>query len=93
MPETYFKVVQDMYDGVNTQIRSNVGTTEKFTLKVGLHQGSSLRPYLCDMIMDVATQEVKDIPTWCMLFADDIVLYKVDRGVVERNLEAWKRED
>ena len=34
--------------------------------------------------MDVTAQEVDDSPPWCMLFADDIVLCHVDRGVVEQ---------
>ena len=60
-------------------------------MKVGLHQGSSLCPNLFDMIMNVTTQEAKDIPPLCMLFVDDIIQFKVHQGMVEQCLEAWRK--
>ena len=39
--EKYVQLVQDMYEGSETVVRSAVGTTESFKLKVGLHQGSA----------------------------------------------------
>ena len=52
VPEKYVTMVQDMYK-VKTLVRSSVGDTDEFTVKVGLHQGSALSPYLFDLIMDV----------------------------------------
>ena len=51
--EKYVRLVQDMYHDVKTLVRSSVGETRTFTVKVGLHQGSALSPYLFDLIMDV----------------------------------------
>ena len=90
VPEGYVKMIQDMYEGVNTRVRSSVGMIEDFTVKVGLHQGSSLSPYLFDAIMDEMTKEVKDTPPWYMMFADDIVLCNEECGVVEQKLEEWR---
>ena len=53
--------------------------------RLGLHQGSSLSPYLFAMIMDVLARGIKDISPWCMLYADDIVLCGTRSEVVERN--------
>ena len=53
---------------------------------VGLHQGSSLSPYLFAMIMDVLAHGIKDLSTWCRLYADDIVLCGTRREVVEKKL-------
>ena len=57
-------------------------------LGVGLHQGSSLSPYLFAMIMDVLARGIKDMSPWCMLYADDIVLCGTRSEVVEKKLEA-----
>ena len=58
---------------------------------VGLHQGSSLSPYLFAMIMDVLARGIKDLSLWCMLYADDIVLCGTRSEVVEKKLEEWRR--
>ena len=43
--EMYVKIIQDMYNRVQTHVWCSVGETEKFLVKVGLHQGSALSPY------------------------------------------------
>ena len=67
----YVQLVQNMYEGSETVVRCAVGTTESFKVKVGLHQGSVLNPFLFAVIMDRLTNEVKREPPWMMLFADD----------------------
>ena len=54
---------------------------------VGLHQLSSLIPYLFAMIMAVLPLGIKEISPWCMLYADDIVLYDTRSEVVQNKLE------
>ncbi|KAK3527416.1 hypothetical protein QTP86_021873 [Hemibagrus guttatus] len=44
--EKYVRVVQDMYERSRTVVRCAVGQTEEFKVEVGLHQGSSLSPFL-----------------------------------------------
>ena len=79
-----------MYEGSETVVRCAVGTTESFNVKVGLHQGSALSPFLFAVIMDRLTDEVRREPPWTMLFADDIVIFEETREEVERRLESWK---
>ena len=88
--EKYVQLVQDMYEGSETVVRCAVGTTESFKVKVGLHQGSALSPFLFAVIMDRLTDEVRREPPWTMLFADDIVICEETREEVERRLESWK---
>lgn len=48
--------------------RTVIGKTKDFSFKVGLHQGSSLSPYL------EITYSIQDDATWCMFLADDVIL-------------------
>ena len=73
------RIVKDMYEGSETIMRCAVGTTESFKVKVALHQGSALSPFLFAMIMERLTDEVRREPPWTMLFADNIVICKENR--------------
>ena len=87
MAEKYVQLVQDMYEESKTVVRCAVGTTESFKVKVGLHQGSVLSPFLLAVIMDRLTDEVRRVLLWTMLFADGIVICKETRIEVEQRLE------
>ena len=84
------QLVQDMYEESEAVVRCAVGTTESFKVKVGLHQGSALSPFLFPVIMDRLTDEVRREQPWTMLFSDDIVICEETREEVERKLESWK---
>ena len=86
--ETYVQLVQDMYEGSETVVRCAEGTTESFKVKVGLHQGSALSPFLFAVIIGRLTDEVRREPPWTMLFADNIVICEETREEVERILES-----
>ena len=90
VPESYVRVVQDMYKDCVTVVRSAVGTTDEFRVEVGLHQGSALSPFLFAVVMDKLTDEVRQEPPWTMMFADDIVICGENRGQVEESLEQWR---
>ena len=91
MPEKYIRLVQDMYRGFKTVVRSAAGESNSFGVEVGLHQGSALSPYLFLLLMDVLTEDVrKNIPGSTM-FADDIVLYGDDVTDMTDYLETWMR--
>ena len=88
MPYKYVRIVKDTY--VEARIKkSSVGLTSTITVRVGLHQGSSLSPYLSDFVMDVLGRGIKE--HWRTLFADDIVLCSTRREEVERKLEEWRK--
>ena len=40
VPEKYVKLIQDMYRGCQTKVRSAAGESGSFNVDVGLHQGS-----------------------------------------------------
>ena len=78
----YVQLVQDMYEGSETVVRCAVGTTESFKVKVGLHQGLALSPFLFAVIMDRLMDEVRREPPW--------TICEETREEVERRLESWK---
>ena len=77
--EEYIKVIQDMYDGCTTSVRTLIGSPERFEVKVGLHQGSALSPLLFITVMDVISKEVGRGPPHAMLFADELVLWSMEK--------------
>ena len=87
MAEKDVRLVQNVYEGSETVVRCAVGTTKSFKVKVGLHQGSTLSPFLFEVVMDRITIEVRREPPWTMLFADDIVICKKIRKKVDQRLE------
>uniref|UniRef100_K4AJC7 Reverse transcriptase domain-containing protein n=1 Tax=Setaria italica TaxID=4555 RepID=K4AJC7_SETIT len=41
-----------MYNNVVTRVRTSDGDTDDFPIRIGLHQGSALSPYLFALEMD-----------------------------------------
>ena len=59
---------RDMYTNVVTSVRAVDSENDTFPITIGLHQGSTLSPYIFDLVMDEVTKDIQgDIP-WCMLF-------------------------
>ena len=46
VPSKYVTLIKDMYNNVVTSVRTNDGNIDYFPIKIGLHQGSALSPYL-----------------------------------------------
>ncbi|KAF7705610.1 hypothetical protein C0J45_7134 [Silurus meridionalis] len=87
--DKYVKVVQDMYEDSVTAVKCAVGTADWFRVKVGLHQGLALSPFLFAVVMDRLTDEVRQESPWTMMFGDDIVICGESREQVEKRLERW----
>ena len=83
-------VIQDMYDVFTKSVRTLIGSTESFEVKVGLHQISALSPLLFITVMDLISKEVGRGPPHAMLFADDLVLGENTREEAKEQLELWR---
>ena len=76
-----------MYDNVSTTIQTPVGP---FSVKVGLHQGSTLSPFIFTVIMEEISKSIWETVPWCMIFADDIMLVAETREEVSNKLDEWR---
>ncbi|GJU53555.1 retrovirus-related pol polyprotein LINE-1 [Tanacetum coccineum] len=90
-PRRYLKVIQDMYEGAKTRVRTTVGNTDFFPVEVGLHQGSAISPYLFTLILDEISRGIQENIPWCMIFADDIVLIAESAEELNNRLESWRK--
>ena len=90
VPTKYVGIIKDMYNNVVTRVQTSDRDRNDFPIRIGLHQGSVLSPYLFALVMDEVTRDIQgDIP-WCMLFADDVVLVDESRTGVNKKLELWR---
>nr|KYP34423.1 Retrovirus-related Pol polyprotein LINE-1 [Cajanus cajan] len=87
----YIRAIKDMYEGAKTSVRTQSGVSEDFPITIGLHQGSTLSPYLFTLVMDALTEHVQEPVPRCMLFADDIVLTGDSREEINEKIERWRQ--
>jgi hypothetical protein len=52
---SYIRAIKDVYEGASTSVRMQEGATVNFPITIGLHQGSTLSPYLFTLVLDVLT--------------------------------------
>lgn len=55
LPVMYIRLIRYIYDGVKTRVRVVGGDSKHFPFVIGLHQGSSLSPFLFALVMGVLT--------------------------------------
>jgi hypothetical protein len=67
-----------------TSVRTSDEDNNDFPINIGLHQGSTLSPYLFALVMDEVTKNIQCGIPWCMLFTDDVILVDESRTVVDQ---------
>ena len=61
MPEVLVRSVMGLYEGAKSRVRRYSELSEELEVKVGMHQGSVLSPFLFALVVDV----VKEFSRWC----------------------------
>ena len=64
------RLVEATYHGASTVVRTMHSRTDEFPIKVGLHQGSGLSPFLFIVVLDVISEEFRRGLPRELLFAD-----------------------
>ena len=66
------------------------GTSERFDIGVGVHQGSTLSPLLFVIILEEVSKDIRKGGVGVMLYADDQVLTAESTREVEDMMVQWK---
>ena len=74
VPERLVAAVMSLYAESRSRVKTIVGTSEDFDIRVGVHQGSVLSPLLFITVMEEATKIARGDGPWELLYADDLVL-------------------
>ena len=56
IPDVLVRSVMSLYEGAKTRLRVDSELSEEFEVKVGMHQGSVLLPFLFALVVDVVTE-------------------------------------
>ena len=56
MPEVLVTSVMSLYEGAKTRVRVDSEFSEEYWVNVGMHQGSTLSPFLPAVVADVVTE-------------------------------------
>ena len=66
------------------------GTSEEFSIGVGVHQGSVLSPLLFIIVMDEATRGARKGTPWELVYADDLVVTAETEQEARDSFERWR---
>lgn len=84
---TYIRTIQYMHEGITISVRTPKDKTKDFPIRIELYQGSTLSPYLFNLVLDELIKDRQKIILNCMLFVDDIVLIEKSREAVNNKLD------
>ena len=74
IPEALDRSMMSLHEGAKIRVRVDSEMPEKFEVKVGMHQGSVLSPFLFAVVVDVVAELYRDGTLSKSLYADDLVL-------------------
>ena len=69
-----------LHEGAETRVIVDCELSEEFEVKVGMHQESVLSPFLLAVVADVVAEFAGEDALCELLYADDIVPMRDNRG-------------
>jgi hypothetical protein len=58
-PKININLIQEMYENSRTCVKSFCGIREDLNVRVDVHQGSAISPYLFSVVMDETTKDIQ----------------------------------
>ena len=90
LSEVMVRAVVSLYCGAKTRVRVGPAYSEKFEVKVGVHQESLLTPLLFALVVDVITKNARRGVANELLCADDLVLMSETVEDLKDRFWNWK---
>ena len=82
--------VKAMYENAKSCVRLNGQFSDKFNIKIGVHQGAVPSPLLFIIVMGALSREFKVGCSWELLYADDLMLIAETLEDLKKKLTIWK---
>ena len=79
-----------LYEGARTRDRVDSELLDELIVRVGMHQGSVLPPFLFAVVVDVVTELSREGSLSELLYADDLVLMTETMDGLRSNFLEWK---
>ena len=89
--ERMIAVIKSMYIGATTSVKIEGSESEKFPVKVGVHQGSVLSPFLFIIVLEALSKKFRKGLPYELLYADDLVLIAETEKLLMEKIDAWRR--
>ena len=90
IPEVLVRSVMSLCEGAKTRVIVDSELSEQLKIKVEMHQGSVLSPFLLAVVVDVVTEFAREGTRSELLYADDLVLMsEIIKGLTNKFLK-WK---
>ena len=87
--EVLVRSMMSLYEGAKTRVRVDSELSEKFEVKVGMHQGSVLSPFLFAVVVHVTKFAREGAPKE-LLYADDLLLMSETIEGLRNKFIKWK---
>ena len=92
IPDVLVRSVMSLYEGAKARVRVDYELSEEFEVKVGMHQGFVLSPFLFAVVVDVVTEFAWEGALNAFLCADDLVLMSEAIEGLRNKLLKWKED-
>ena len=90
IPEVMVRAVTSLYEGAKKRIRVGLELSERFEVKVGVHQGSLLLLFVLVIVVDMVMETVRNGLMSEMLYADNLVLMSETMEGLREKFWKWK---